>query len=577
MAYALRILFFVFILNGANEKLFAQDSDDGGEKRNLGSVNGSIQFDAQYYLKDSSIRAPVVNEKSLMNAYGNITYRYGEHFTAGVRYEAYLNAVQGYPSGYSDFKDRESISKSGIANRFATYRRKGLQVTLGNFYEQFGSGIALRSYWEPFLGVDNSIDGISIKANPVRGVYLKGVWGRQRRYFDLGSGIVRGADLELDVTEILDSLWKSPARLRIGGSFSSRYQPDPNKLDEFPIPENVAVIAGRIFFSYKGFNFTGEYAQKANDPSDVNKTLYAYSTNLNYPGIYRPGRSAFVSFAYSQKGFGFSLNAKRLDNSDFRSDRNAAGFELPLSFLPPIARQHTYRMPSLYLYFTQPNGEMGIQGDVVYNIKSIGLNIMANYARIHDTKRTPRPEGDFYGYDSDFFAVSSTVFYEDFNLALQKKWTSKIKSNVEFVHFKFKKSLISQMRPSWVHLTDDYVIANGLVADVTYKFNKNHSLRTEAEFLVTDNKQDFGNWAMLMLEYTFAPNWFFVLADEYNYGNNDAAYRLHYYSYNMGFVKDGIRVSAGYGRQRAGMLCIGGLCRPVPAMNGFSISISATF
>lgn len=564
------------LINGLGLSAWAQENEtDENNKRNLGTVSGSIQLDAQYYLEDSSIRAPIVREKSLMNAYGNITYSYGSHFTAGVRYEAYLNALQGYPAGFSDPKERESITKSGIANRFATYRNKRFEVTLGNFYEQFGTGAVLRVYWEPFLGVDNSLDGILVKANPVRGVYMKGVWGRQRKYFDLGTGIVRGADLEIDVTEIFDTLWKSPARLRLGGGIASRFQPDPNRLDEFPEPENVAAYAGRLHFTYNGFTFSGEYAHKINDPSDVNKVMYFYPTDLSYPGIYRPGHAVSLNMAYSQKGFGCSASVRRLDNFDFRSDRTASGFDLQVGFLPPIARQHTYRLPSLYLYFTQTNGEAAVQGDIFYNIKPIGLNIMLNYARIHDIKRTPRPDGDFYGYDSGLLDISSDLFYEDINIALNKKWSSKLKTNFEFVHFKFKKELITQMRPAWANLKDSYVVANGVVADVTYKLGGKHTLRTEVEWLHTE--QDFGSWAMLMLEYTMAPHWFFVLADEYNYGNINESDRLHYYSFNTGYVKDGIRVSVGYGRQRAGMLCIGGLCRPVPAMNGFSISVSATF
>ena len=32
-----------------------------------------------------------------------------------------------------------------------------------------------------------------------------------------------------------------------------------------------------------------------------------------------------------------------------------------------------------------------------------------------------------------------------------------------------------------------------------------------------------------------------------------------------------------YGKQRAGVMCIGGVCRTVPATNGVSLSISSTF
>jgi len=48
-------------------------------------------------------------------------------------------------------------------------------VTVGNYYEQFGSGMIFRSYEERGLGYDNAMDGVRIKYVPYKGVYLKGV------------------------------------------------------------------------------------------------------------------------------------------------------------------------------------------------------------------------------------------------------------------------------------------------------------------------------------------------------------------------------------------------------------------
>jgi len=32
-----------------------------------------------------------------------------------------------------------------------------------------------------------------------------------------------------------------------------------------------------------------------------------------------------------------------------------------------------------------------------------------------------------------------------------------------------------------------------------------------------------------------------------------------------------------YGRQRAGIFCVGGVCRQVPAANGLTLSVTSTF
>ena len=45
---------------------------------------------------------------------------------------------------------------NGIPFRFISYVSDGLEVTVGNYYEQFGSGLVLRTYEDKGLGVDNA-------------------------------------------------------------------------------------------------------------------------------------------------------------------------------------------------------------------------------------------------------------------------------------------------------------------------------------------------------------------------------------------------------------------------------------
>ena len=82
---------------------------------------------------------------------------------------------------------------------------------------------------------------------------------------------------------------------------------------------------------------------------------------------------------------------------------------------------------------------------------------------------------------------------------------------------------------------------------------------------------------MGLIEYNFAPNWFFAIQDQYNYGNYDEDKKLHYYTFSSGFTKGGNRFVVNYGRQQEGIFCIGGVCRNVPASNGLSVSITTTF
>jgi hypothetical protein len=125
------------------------------------------------------------------------------------------------------------------------------------------------------------------------------------------------------------------------------------------------------------------------------------------------------------------------------------------------------------------------------------------------------------------------------------------------------------------HPGAEMVHAHEYNIDFTYKLSSTKSLRIEYEQLLT--KQDKGDWAMLMVEYNIAPKWFFSIMDQYNYGNPDDDLKLHYYTAAMAFVQGPHRISLAYGRQREGLLCVGGVCRQVPASNGFTLNISTSF
>lgn len=100
-------------------------------------------------------------------------------------------------------------------------------------------------------------------------------------------------------------------------------------------------------------------------------------------------------------------------------------------------------------------------------------------------------------------------------------------------------------------------------------------MRFELQHLMTG--QDKKNWAMALVEYNISPHWFFAAFDEYNYGNDNEDLRIHYPNVSMGYTKGANRITMGYGKQREGLLCVGGVCRNVPASNGFAVSVTSSF
>lgn len=520
-------------------------------------IRGNFQLDAQYYMEDSVIGAPVVPEKVLSNGFANLNMSRG-NFRAGLRYESYLNPLLGFDSRYKG---------SGITYRYAGYTVGDLDITIGNFYEQFGSGLIFRSYEERSLGIDNAMDGIRLKYNPWAGVYIKGLIGEQRSYFAKGPGLVRGADAEFALAEALRFMSEWKTRITVGGGVVSKYQKSNDPI--YIIPENVLAFATRMNITRGNYSFYAEHAYKYNDPSLVNATAD------NPSGIYKEGQALYVNGGYTKKGLGISLSAKYIDNMNFRSDRNATGNDLNLSFLPALTKQQTYRLATLYPYATQPNGEVGFQAEVFYNIKKesalggkYGTDISFNYSRANglDTTRT----NNEMGYTSNFFVPGKELYFEELNVEVQKKVSPRTKVIVSYVYTLYDKGIILGLGDAygkiWSHIG---------IAEIQYKINKTNSVRFELQHLYTE--QDKKNWAMALVEYSISPNWFFSVFDEYNYGNDDSGQRIHYPNVMLGFTKGANRIALGYAKQREGLLCVGGVCRNVPASNGFSLSVTSSF
>lgn len=544
-------------------------SAQSGISDEVNSIHGNFQVDAQYYNPDSLIGAPKVPEKMLSNAFGNINYQRGK-FSAGVRYEAYNNVMQGFDQRYKG---------QGIVNRFARYQDDLLDVTVGNIYEQFGSGLIFRTYYEPGLLYDNSLDGIRVISNPYKGFTFKGLVGKQRTFFTLGQGIVRGFDGEVNINEALDSALKNvKTKVILGGSFVSKFQPDQDPV--YNLPENVGAYGGRINIIREGFNFFGEYVQKENDPSNDNKAVANGKTIYSY----KNGEALFISTSYATKGFSFLLQAKRIDNFGFRSDRDAGLQNLLINYLPATTKQHTYLMPAFNPYATQPRGEVGGLAEIQYKVKKgsllggkYGMDITINYSQanglkqigVNDTNSTMKL------YKTNYNEIG-TAYYHDFFIEINKKFSKHLKGTFMYANQFYNKNIVQFGSPNAGYKN---IEANIGVIDITYKYKSNSAIRFETQCLVKDNKDtlNLGSWVTGMIEWTPNTHWFVAVLDQYNYGNPVENLKLHYFLVSAGYTSGPHRISMSYGKQRAGIFCVGGVCRNVPASNGLAISITSSF
>jgi hypothetical protein len=552
------LLCFVSTLLQAQEGVFADSK-----------ISGNFQVDMQSYTKDSLIGASDVDEKVLSNGFLWLNYT-SNNFNAAIRYENYLNPMLGIDKRYQG---------SGIAFRYAEFTSDIIDVTAGNFYEQFGSGMILRSYQEYALGLDNAMDGLRMRFRPVEGIELKALIGKQRKFWTTGDGIVRGVDLDLNVNDAIEGLLPDELRFSLGGGVVSKFQKDLNST--YNLPQNVLMWAGRFGISTPNFLIDAEYSNKCPDPASAN------DFNFN------PGNALLVNTSYFTEGFGASMNFHRNDNMDIRSDRNELGNTLLINFLPPLTKQHAYSLAAMYPYATQLNGEIGYQAELTYTIPRrttfggrYGTTLNLNYSQVNSIPKNSvyadsvNGEEHIFTYDSPFLKFGDRTYFRELNFEVTRKFSSNFKLVFTYLNQLYDRDRLEvEGSAKFGHVRN-----NILIADMTFKLSSKLALRTEFQQMFSEQDsashgtdKQYGDWFAALAELTISPNWYISVTDQWNYGNDNDDYKIHYLMGAVTYVFDATRFSLGYGRQREGIICVGGVCRQVPASNGFNLSISSSF
>lgn len=524
-----------------------------------GYVSGNFQFEGQYYENDPNIGTTDVPQELAAQGYLFMIYNIDD-FEFGLRYEAYKPPLLGIDSRFNN---------SGFPFMYGTYRSDLIEVTGGNFYEQFGSGLIFRSYEERALGFDNAINGIRIKFRPDPALEITGLVGNQREFWDKSDGIVRGLNANIYMDMITDMFGDNGFTL--GASLVSKYQRDNESF--YNLPENVLSYSFRGSWIADNYSINAEYAKKANDPGSVNQFSY------------NEGEGFIVTTSYYDEGFGLTFDFHRADNMDFRSERGAVGNVLNINFIPPLTRQHTYALTSLYPFATQFVGEIGLQGEMTFKTEKgalfggnkYGTTFLVNYSRVHNIDSTAIDE---FEYQSDFFAFGDRLFFEDFNVQISRRWSEDFKTTVSYINQTYDKDVSEN---GWAPQFGK-VYSHIAVFDAYYRLSDDYALHADIEHIWATQDSTLstpdpvnGNWAMALLELTISPNYYISITDQYNYGNAFGDNQLHYYMGSIAYVHDATRFQLSYGRQRAGIVCVGGVCRAVPASSGAYLSVTSSF
>ena len=536
-------------------------------------ATGAIQteFLIPYNFQGERTGDKTVYEKDVLNnTYFDLTIN-APYISIGGRFQWTKWPLPGYDKGFGGW---------GVPYFWATGSYKSWQLTAGDFYEQFGSGLILRIYQERSLGVDNAIRGGRFKIKPARGLQFTALAGKQRRYWEWNSAWLWGADAEWTLSETFNEKFNRNYGLTFGFSYVGKHDPDedrivppsivPNPDDKYNyrlnLPLNIAAFDARVKFRAHDFDFLVEYATKNNDPNSLNNFTY------------RRGNVILLSGTYANKGFTALLQAKRSQNMEFRSKRVIDADYTISSFInhmPAFTLTQTYALAAMYPYATQADGEWAFQADLRYLFKKgtplggkYGTNVRlsASYISGLDWNLPPGmsmkdrvPGSDNFG--APFWKIGS-LYYADLNFELNKKLSRSFQFTLFYLFQKYNQTIVEGH--------GGMVTSNVVVGEGQWKINKKVQMRFEAQYLQT--KQDKGDWIAGLLEFSFAPHWMITLSDNYNSGTGNNYYEvLGTYAYKAN------RFTFGYGKVKEGYNCSGGVCRWVPQTEGFKVSYNYTF
>lgn len=450
------------------------------------------------------------------------------------------------------------------------------EITIGDVYGQFGSGLILNLYEERSLGVDGALRGAKVEWMPYNGIHTTLLGGKQRRYWscykdhafgwNYSRDAALGADLELDIDQWSERMRSHDVGLTVGASWVSKYEADDdvqiavdNQMFRYNFPKWIGAADVRTRLRVKGFDLLAEYARIANDPTSENGFSY------------RGGDALYISTGYSRKGLSVLAQFKRSDNMSFRSERLRTGLAGRLNHLPAFAQQHTYALAAMYPYATQyTKGEMAFQGEIRYTAPrkskmggKYGTTLKLSASHI----RGLADEGS-WRMDTD----ADGEYYTDVNIELNKRLSKRWWLNAMLMYQHYNQLTVEG---------HGGMIRSGIaVADARVNINNNVSMRGELQYLYSPDY--WGQWLFALLELSLYHHWMITGEWMYNIGGTEEAAKLdihekHFYTAGLTYSHGAHRAMVGYTKTREGFNCAGGVCRWVPKQEGICVNYTFTW
>jgi len=551
----------------------------GLSAQNAARITGNLQSNGNFFIADSAIGA-IGTPQYDYQKFGAETWlalNYSNWgFDVGVRFDMFNNSNLLNPTG--------SFTDEGIGRWYIHKQVDKFDLSAGYLYDQIGSGIIFRAYEERALMIDNALVGAKLGYQINDNWKIRAFSGRVKRQFERYGAVVRGGAIEgfikPDSTKnftlapglgVVGRTYDASTIDNVVGSFI-----DYRKADVFGPQYNT--YAATLFNTMTAGDFTW-YFEGAGKTKDVifypaQERITSAGAKVNGQLYNRIGYTFYSSLSYAKKGLGITLEGKRTKDFSFRGTPSDVGVQGPINFLPPMAKQNTYRLTARFAPATQELGEQAVQLDMRYAFNkklSLGLNL------------------------SEIQNLDGLSLYREitpeFTFKQKRKWqliggVQLLKYQIEV--YQQKKDVADDSDPlAFLGGGDaNYVDALTPYAEWLYRFTPRRSLRIEAQYLVTDD--EFGSWVNCLAEVGLAPHWLFYVSDMYKLKHKAEAGKtpdpekikydgIHYPSVGIVYTQKANRFSLAYVKQVEGINCAGGICRLEPTFHGVRLNVSSSF
>lgn len=508
---------------------------------------GSFESNSIVYAEDEVTKAQMPDGNFGTNNYLKADYYLGG-FSAGLQLEAYQPALVGYPGNLEGAK---------LTNYYMSWSDGDFAVTAGTFYEQFGSGLLFRTYEDRTLGVNTAMLGAKFSYHYKDIFALKALWGAPRLGMEPAADTqVRGLDGSLSLSSLLKM---EGTDIALEGSLLNRFEPISPLIEELGGKASTMGYSARMNLSHNGFLVKAEWV-------DAGEKMYS-NPNIIIDGkshLIKNGNAQLLEMGYSGGGLGVNISARRMEWMDSRISYGSSETNNGLNYLPALCAQYSYAITNLNPYIPQPgttsghinSGEIGGQVDIYYNFRrgtalggKRGMKVNFNFSTYYNLAE----EGSF---------KPKTLLWRNVNVGMEKSFSRKFKMQLLYAMQEYNHSH-GIGKGTW--------LSNMVVADLLYKYTSTFSTRMELAYLTTFEDQK--DWMSALLEVNFAPSWSIYASDMFNHGDS----KIHYYNVGCSYTSGRTRVALSYGRNRAGMVCSGGVCRLMPAYTGGNLAISTSF